>query len=164
MKKALFAFALILVSLCPVFAQSTKPKPKLATKAAPAASAAVSKRDEALRLNNLGAAYMNQQEFAKAQKYFEQALQADPKFEEARLNEGIALLNLQKTDQALPILQNATKADPKNARAWYNLGLLYKNSGDAKSAIDAFQHAVDAAPNDADAHYFLGLTLSQSGQ
>jgi Flp pilus assembly protein TadD len=107
---------------------------------------------------------MNQQEFAKALKYFEQAAQADPKFEEAKLNQGIALLNLQKTEQAIPFLQLTIKRDPKNARAWYNLGLLYKNSGDAKSAVDAFQHTVEAAPNDADSHYFLGLTLSQSGE
>src|SRR5262249_23522732 len=90
---------------------------------------------EALRLNNLGAAYMNQQEFEKALKYFQQASQADPKLEAAQLNQGIALLNQQKTEQALPLLEGAIKRDPKNARAWYNLGLLYKNGGDAKNAV-----------------------------
>lgn len=162
MKKALVPFVLAGLSLSLIWAQVAKSKVKVEPKAAGTTS--TSRRNEALRLNNLGAAYMNQQEFAKAQKYFEQALEADPKFEEARLNEGIALLNLQKTEQALPILQSATKDDAKNARAWYNLGLLYKNSGDAKSAVEAFQRAVEAAPADADSHYFLGLTLSQSGQ
>jgi len=163
MKKAILAFALLFLSLF-INAQSPSPsKAKAKTSAKPAA-AAPSNAAEAFRLNNLGAAYMNQQEFAKALKYFEQASQADPKFEEARLNQGIALLNQQKTEQALPLLQEAIKRNEKNARAWYNLGLLYKNGGDAKSAADAFQHAVDAAPNDPDSHYFLGLTLSQSGQ
>ncbi len=35
---------------------------------------------EAFRNNTLGVAYMNQQKFAEAQKYFEKALAADPKF------------------------------------------------------------------------------------
>src|SRR6266481_1512262 len=35
---------------------------------------------EAFRFNTLGVAYMNQQRPADAQKYFEQALAADPKF------------------------------------------------------------------------------------
>src|ERR1700750_2267489 len=85
MKKALLALAFIALCLSLVFGPS-KPKPKapVAKTKSTAPAAPISKRDEALRLNNLGAPYMNQQEFAKAQKYFEQALQADPKFEEAR--------------------------------------------------------------------------------
>src|ERR1700675_1387929 len=51
---------------------------------------------KALRLNTLGVAYLNQQRPADAQKLFEQALQADPKFAVARLNLGISLLNQQK--------------------------------------------------------------------
>jgi len=41
---------------------------------------------EALRLNTLGVAYMNQQKAAEAQKYFEQALAADPQFAAAKMN------------------------------------------------------------------------------
>ena len=55
---------------------------------------------EAARLNNLGAAYMNQQLFEKALKSFQQAADLDPKLTIAKLNEGIALLNLQKIDEA----------------------------------------------------------------
>ena len=55
---------------------------------------------EAARLNNLGAAYMNQQLFEKGLKCFQQAAELDPKLTIARLNQGIALLNLQKIDEA----------------------------------------------------------------
>src|SRR5215470_15975721 len=51
---------------------------------------------DALRLNTLGVAYMNQQKSAEAQKYFEQSLQADPAFAQARMNLGISLLAQQK--------------------------------------------------------------------
>jgi len=119
---------------------------------------------EAARLNNLGAAYMNQQLFEKGLKSFQQAAELDPKLTMARLNEGIALLNLQKIDEAKAALEAALKQDPKNPHAWYNLGLLAKNTGDAQAAIDAFHHVVDLDANDADTWYFLGSVYVQAKQ
>src|ERR1700689_4783863 len=111
---------------------------------------------DAARLNNLGAAYMNQQLFEKGLKSFQQASAIDPKLTIAHLNEGIAFLNLQKIDEAKAALQAVLKQHPKNPTAWYNLGLLAKNTGDAQAAIDAFHHVVDLDANDADTWYFLG--------
>ncbi len=119
---------------------------------------------EAARLNNLGAAYMNQQLFEKALKHFQQAAELDPKLPIARLNEGIALLNLQKIEEAKAALENALKQDPKNPHAWYNLGLLAKNTGDAQAAIDAFKHVIEIDANDADTWYFLGASYVQARQ
>jgi tetratricopeptide (TPR) repeat protein len=119
---------------------------------------------EAARLNNLGAAYMNQQLFEKGLKSFQQAAELDSKLTMARLNEGIALLNLQKIDEAKAALEAAHKQDPKNPNAWYNLGLLAKNTGDAQAAIDAFHHVVDLDANDADTWYFLGTAYVQAKQ
>jgi len=119
---------------------------------------------EAARLNNLGAAYMNQQLFEKALKSFQQAAELDPKLTIARLNEGIAWLNLQKIDEARVALKAALQQDPKNPNAWYNLGLLAKNTGDAPAAIDAFHHVIEIDPNDADTWYFLGSAYVQSKQ
>jgi tetratricopeptide (TPR) repeat protein len=119
---------------------------------------------EAARLNNLGAAYMNQQLFEKALKCFQQAAELDPKLTMARINEGIALLNLQKIDEAKVALDDALKRDPKNPNAWYNIGLLAKNTGDAQAAIDAFRHVVEIDANDADTWYFLGASYVQAKQ
>ena len=119
---------------------------------------------EAARLNNLGAAYMNQQLFEKGFKAFQQAAELDPELTMARLNEGIALLNLQKIDEAKAALEDALKQDPKNPHAWYNLGLLAKNTGNAEAAIAAFHHVVEIDPNDADTWYFLGTANVQAKQ
>jgi tetratricopeptide (TPR) repeat protein len=119
---------------------------------------------EAARLNNLGAAYMNQQLFEKGLKAFQQAAELDPKLTIARLNEGIAYLNLQKIDEARAALEAALKQDPKNPYAWYNVGLLAKNTGDAQAAIDAFHHVIEIDANDADAWYFLGASYVQAKQ
>src|SRR5690348_9967274 len=102
---------------------------------------------EALRLNNLGVAYMNQQFFEKALKSFEDSAKLDPNLFVARLNQGIALVNLGRIDPAKVILQDAVKRDARNPRAWYNLGLLYKNSENPLDTADAFHHVVDIDPN-----------------
>ena len=119
---------------------------------------------EAARLNNLGAAYMNQQLFEKGLKYFQKAAEADPKLAIARLNQGVAYLNLQKVDEAKAALEDALKQDPKNPNAWYDLGLLAKNTGEAQAAIDAFKRVTEIDANDADTWYFLGTAYVQAKQ
>src|SRR6266446_3913108 len=115
---------------------------------------------EAFRNNTLGVAYMNQQKFAEAQKYFEKALAADPKFAIARLNLGIALLSQQKLETARAALEEAARLLPNDPYAWYNLGLVYKDTGETEKGIDAFQHVTQLSP-EADAHYFLGYLYTQ---
>jgi len=116
---------------------------------------------DAYRLNTLGVAYMNQQRPADAQKYFEQALEADPKFAVARLNLGVAFLAQQKLEPARAALEAATQQLPKDPYAWYNLGLVYKDLGEAEKGIAAFLHVIEIAPNEADAYYFAGYLYSQ---
>jgi len=115
---------------------------------------------EAYRDNTLGVAYMNQQKFAEAQKYFEKALAADPKFAMARLNLGIALLSQQKLEPARAALEDAARLLPNDPYAWYNLGLLYKDTGEPEKGIEAFQHVAQFS-READAHYFLGYLYTQ---
>ena len=136
----------------------------LAAPQKPPSSPPQDKTAEAARLNNLGAAYMNQQLFEKALKAFEQAAALNPKMEIAQINRGIALLNLQRVDQAKEILLAAVQRDPKDPHAWYNLGLLYKNTSDTQAAADAFRHVIEIDPNDADAWYFLGSVYAQAKQ
>src|SRR6266481_1681125 len=116
---------------------------------------------DAYRLNTLGVAYMNQQRPADAQKYLEQALEADPKFAVARLNLGVSLLAQQKLEPARAALEAAAQQLPKDAYAWYNLGLVYKDLGEAEKGIAAFLHVTEIAPNEADAYYFIGYLNAQ---
>ena len=84
---------------------------------------------QAIRLNNLGVAYMNQARINEALDSFRQALQRNPSLFAARLNEGIALIQAQRLAEARDALLDATRQQPQNARAWYNLGLAYRTSG-----------------------------------
>jgi hypothetical protein len=116
---------------------------------------------DAYRCNTLGVAYMNQQRPADAQKYFEQALEADAKFAVARLNLGISFLAQQKLEPARAALEAAAQQLPKDAYAWYNLGLAYKDLGEPEKGIAAFQHVTEILPNEADAYYFAGFLNAQ---
>ena len=109
-------------------------------------------RAAAVRLNNIGVAYMNQQRMDKAVEEFDAALVADPGFSIAELNKGIALLNSQKLPQAEATLNRASQADASNPRVWYNLGLLFR-SGNPANAIEAFERVVKIDPNDPDTYY-----------
>ncbi|HTP69008.1 MAG TPA: FG-GAP-like repeat-containing protein [Dongiaceae bacterium] len=116
---------------------------------------------EALRLNTLGVAQMNQGKSAEAQKLFERALAADPKFSGARLNLGVALLAQQNVQPAREALEQATKELPNDPYAWYNLGLAYKDAAEPEKAIEAFKHVQKIAPEEPDAYYFQGFLLAQ---
>jgi tetratricopeptide (TPR) repeat protein len=122
------------------------------------------KSTEAARVNNLGAAYMNQQLFEKAVKAFQDAYALDPKLRIARVNQGIALLNLAKIDAARDVFERAVKENPEDAFAWYNFGLLYKNSGDGQKAAECFRQVTEIDPNDADSWYFLGAAYAENKQ
>lgn len=119
---------------------------------------------DANRLNNLGAAYMNQQEFARALSLFRQAATLNPKLEIARLNQAIALTNLQKYAPAIAILNGLLKKNPENPNAWYALGLIYKSQAEPGKSLEAFQAAARSAPTDPDVFYFIGMARSELGQ
>jgi tetratricopeptide (TPR) repeat protein len=127
----------------------------------PAVDAPKKVSPEALRLNTLGVAYMNQGKSADAQKYFEQALAADPDFAHAKMNLGISLLAQQKLEQARAALEQAAAKLPNDPYAWYDLGLAYKDLSEPEKAIAAFRHVEKIAPDEPDAYYFEGFLLSQ---
>jgi len=112
---------------------------------------------EAVRLNNNGVAWMNQQQTEKAEASFAAAVKKDETLSEASLNDGIALLSMQKLDEAQTALKRAIELAPKSPRAWYNLGLAQRAANDVPSALNSFQHAVELDPKDADSLYFEGV-------
>ena len=116
---------------------------------------------EAIRLNNLGTARMNQQRFSDAVENFSAAYHADPTLIAAEVNQGIALLYAGKEPDAEAALSQATQHDPKNPNAWYCLGLLHLRIGKTLDAAQDFQHVLALHPDDTDTHYMLGRAESQ---
>ena len=142
-------------------AANPTPEPRATSTSAPADATSRSDSTDALRFNTLGVAYMNQQKFADAQKYFEKSLAADPKFAIARVNLGVSLLSQQKLDPARAALEQAAKELPDDPYAWYNLGLVYKDSSEIEKGIAAFTQVTQLTP-EADGYYFVGYLQSQA--
>ena len=163
-RTSLFVIASIL-SICAVVTFALRSRSARAQEAPSAKSTATQNKaagaTDALRFNTLGVAYMNQQKFADAQKKFEQALAADPKFAVARLNLGVALLSQQKLEAARAALEEAARQLPQDPYAWYNLGLVYKDASETEKGIAAFQHVTELTP-EADGFYFVGYLQSQA--
>ena len=128
------------------------------------APARVTATDEAIRLNNLGVASMNQQKPEVALERFEAAAKADSSLVAARVNQAIAMTALQRYEPAQQILEAVVKAEPSNVRAGYNLGLLGRTLGQSDAALAAFTRTTELAPTDPYAHYFVGLISSQLQQ
>jgi tetratricopeptide (TPR) repeat protein len=116
----------------------------------------------AIRLNNLGVAYMNQGRTGEALQAFRRAAAQAPALFAARVNEGIALLNSQKLPEARDVLLDATRRQPQSARAWYNLGITYRTLGQTGDAVAAFEQVARLDPGDADTMYFLGQLHAQA--
>ena len=110
----------------------------------------------AVRPNNLGVAYMNQQRGEDALAQFKLAIAADPSLAVPHMNAGIVLLVLQRLPEAKAELDRAAKIDPSNPRVWYNLGLLERAQSNCEASIAAFQQVIKLDPTSADAYYFLG--------
>ncbi len=115
--------------------------------------------DDAVRLNNIGTALLNQQLLEKAVDKFSEAYRLDPSLTAAELNKGIALLYLQRLAEATTALQRAATQTPNNPRIWYVFGLLYRIDNKPQQSIEAFQRVLKLDPSNADSHYFLGSFL-----
>jgi tetratricopeptide (TPR) repeat protein len=86
--------------------------------------------------------HRNAGEFDEAQKFFVQALQYYPDFEEAQLGLAAVLMSLQKPDLALPHLQKAVTVNAGNEVAWYRLSQVQGMLGheaEQKKAFAEFQ-------------------------
>src|SRR5260370_3195871 len=151
----------LLICCAAIVVRSSAPSPQGKTADTKKSGSSGGGSTDAYRFNTLGVAYMNQQRPADAQKYFEQALKADPKFAVARLNLGVSLLAQQKLEPARAALEAAAQQLPKDAYVRHNLGLVYKHLGEAEKGIAAFLHVTEIAPNEADAYYFAGYLYSQ---
>ncbi|MCU1248348.1 MAG: repeat protein [Edaphobacter sp.] len=117
-------------------------------------------RGDAVRLNNIGTALMNQRLLEKAIDKFDEAYRLDPSLTAAELNKGIALLYLQRLPEATTALQHAAAQAPNDPHIWYVFGLLYRIDNKPQQSAEAFQRVLKLDPSSSDSHYFLGSLLA----
>ncbi|MEO8071876.1 MAG: FG-GAP-like repeat-containing protein, partial [Acidobacteriota bacterium] len=118
-------------------------------------------RENAYRANNVGVAYLEQFDYAKAAESFRQALKIDPKLKLANVNLAIALFNQQDMDAALQAAKNAAEIAPEYPQTSYILGLIARNQNRAEDAVASFEKVLKIDPNDVGANVNLGQIYIQ---
>lgn len=96
-------------------------------------------------LANLGWAYYNKGDYAKAEQYFEKALTLVPAFLVAKMNLGRTYLATGRLHDALGLFEEVAKIEPKNPALLLELGRTYRLLGDYRSARLALRGAIELA-------------------
>jgi tetratricopeptide (TPR) repeat protein len=107
--------------------------------------------------NAYGLLYMHRASLNQALQAFTAAVDADPRFVEARVNVGLVTLGFRKYDTARDMLSKAIELSPKNYDAYIGLGIALRGLKDLDGAEAQYKKAKDIDPRRGDAYYNLAV-------
>jgi Flp pilus assembly protein TadD len=113
---------------------------------------------------NLGNALRKEGRVDEATSHYQQAVQINPNYAEARFNLGTALFKKGSLDEAILQYQAALQIKPDYAKAHYNLGNALFKKGNVDGAVTEYQTALQIQPDYADAFNNLGNVLLQNAR
>ena len=108
--------------------------------------------------NNLGGAYGQAGQFAKAIEALQQALRIDPEHANAWNNLGNAYYGASQPAKAIEAYQQALRIDPEHANAWNNLSNAYKLPGQRGKVLEVYQRLKTLDPALAE-RFFKGVVM-----
>lgn len=98
-------------------------------------------------LNQLGTLYKATHQFQEAARYYQKAIDADPKNVAARTDLASCLFYQGDTDGAINQLQQALAYDPKDANSLFNLGMIrLQAKNDTAGAISSWRQLLKLNP------------------
>lgn len=118
-------------------------------------------RERAWQANNLGVAYLEQFNYAKAATQFEAALTIDAAFVPARVNLAIARMYEPDLPAAVKAATAAAEASSAPPHATFVLGLIARSENREEDALAAFRRVLQADPDDVASLVNLGQLLLQ---
>jgi tetratricopeptide (TPR) repeat protein len=121
-------------------------------------------REALYRLNNVGAAYLEQFKPEEAARHFSQAVAEDAAFAIGHINLAIAHYFNRDMAKAAESARAAIKLNPKSPHAHYVLGAVLKNEKQYDAALAAFNQVLAADPRDAYANIQIGQIHSLKQQ
>jgi tetratricopeptide (TPR) repeat protein len=107
--------------------------------------------------NAYGLYYMHRASLNQALQSFTAAVEADPRFVEARINVGLVTLGFRKYDVAKEMFGKAIELDPKNYDAYIGLGVALRGLKDLDGAEAQYKKARELDGKRGDAYYNLGV-------
>ena len=107
--------------------------------------------------HNMGIAYSNKGNFAKAIKCYNKAIKKNPNNAEVYISFGDAYLGKGNYDNAIGYYEKAIEFFPNEAAIYNNLGIAYDEKGNFDEAIKCYEKVIKLNPDDAAAYNNLGL-------
>jgi tetratricopeptide (TPR) repeat protein len=114
-----------------------------------------------MRWNNLGIAYIDQQQYDDALHSFEQVVRLRPDYKDGYINLGVALIEWEKYSEAREPLEEALALKPDDARALYYLALVERRQRHSEAEIADLEKVIAQFPNSRDARRELGISYYQ---
>jgi tetratricopeptide (TPR) repeat protein len=107
--------------------------------------------------NAYGLYWMKKGSLNQALASFQQAVEGDPKFVEARINAGLLTLNFRKYDTAKEHFGKAVDLAPKNYDALIGLGVAQRGLNDLDGAEASYKKAIQIDGSRGDAYFNMGV-------
>jgi len=116
---------------------------------------------EWMRWNNLGIAYIDQQQYDDALHSFEQVVRLRPDYKDGYINLGVTLIEWEKYAEAREPLEKALALKPDDARALYYLALVERRQRHSEAEVADLEKVIAQYPNSRDARRELGISYYQ---
>jgi Flp pilus assembly protein TadD len=114
-----------------------------------------------MRWNNLGIAYLDEQQYEEAVHAFGEVVRLRPDYADGYTNIGITDISWEKFGSARAAIETALKISPDNARATFYHALVERRDGHYEAEIADLKKVVAQFPQSRDARRELGVTYYQ---
>jgi len=98
----------------------------------------------------------------EAAKFFERAIEQDPKYEMMYYNLAQAYMNLHDYDKALQAIRQCLKLYPDYDRGLNIMGMAYLNKNNYEDALQVFRRNMAVNPKYVASYYYAGLIFAQN--
>jgi tetratricopeptide (TPR) repeat protein len=115
-------------------------------------------------LYTIGKVAFNNEDYAKADVYFDQAEKSKDDVKILFFNHGYALNKLKQPERAIEKYLQAIRIEPIFKEAHHNLGMIYMNRREYDKAIESFAEVLRLDPKFVDAHLYLASIYIAEGK
>ncbi len=107
--------------------------------------------------------YKSEERYSKAQEYYEQVTEVDPKNKKAFIGLGECYKAVGLIDRSLKAFLSAAVLDPSDGEALFQVGKLYMDAGHFDKAIQQFRQVKSVNAQFPRAYYYIGKAAARAG-
>jgi Flp pilus assembly protein TadD len=120
--------------------------------------------EKTLSLNNIASIYFTRGDYARAEKYWQQAIASYPKYKQGYYRLALAQTRLGKWDEAEETLALIMDQGYINAHILQLNGIIYLMKNKPETAIGYFRKCIKINPRDWQSLMYLGVSFTMAGE